>query len=61
MVQEATGVAIRDRLKGLTPEDDKVLRLIGAHMGSLASADLARYSRAGFERTNDTWPPASRT
>ncbi|WP_329449752.1 transposase [Streptomyces sp. NBC_01724] len=55
VVQEATGVAIRDRLAGLTPQDDEVLRLVGGHLGSLAATDLGRYSRAGFERTNDTW------
>ncbi|MER5183730.1 IS200/IS605 family accessory protein TnpB-related protein [Streptomyces sp. NPDC002896] len=55
VVQEATGVAIRDRLKDLTPQDEKVLRLMGAHLGSLAAADLARYSRADFERTNRSW------
>ncbi|WP_217625902.1 transposase [Streptomyces lunaelactis] len=55
VVQEATGVAIRDRLKDLTPQDEKILRLTGAHLGSLAAADLALYSRAGFERTNRSW------
>ncbi|MET8272943.1 IS200/IS605 family accessory protein TnpB-related protein [Streptomyces sp. NPDC005096] len=55
MVQQASGVAIRDRLAGLTPQDDEVLRLVGGHLGSLAATDLGRYSRAGFERTNDTW------
>jgi hypothetical protein len=33
-----SGVSIRDRLKGLTPEDEKVLRLVGAHLGSLAAS-----------------------
>lgn len=36
-----SGVAIRDRLKHLTPQDEKVLRLVGAHLGHLASLDLA--------------------
>jgi IS605 OrfB family transposase len=36
-----SGVAIRDRLKHLTPQDDKVLRLVGEHLGHLASLDLA--------------------
>jgi hypothetical protein len=35
-----SGVAIRDRLKHLTTQDEKVLRLVGAHLGSLASKDL---------------------
>jgi IS605 OrfB family transposase len=55
VVQDHTGVAIRDRLKDLTSQDDRVLRLIGAHMGGLATADLALYSRTGFERTSRTW------
>ncbi|MET8535082.1 IS200/IS605 family accessory protein TnpB-related protein [Streptomyces sp. NPDC005065] len=50
-----SGVAIRDRLKHLTPEDDKVLRLVGEHLGSLASRDLAaRCSDAG-DHSTDTW------
>lgn len=36
-----TGVSIRDRLKGLTTEDEKVLRLVGAHLGTLASPSAA--------------------
>jgi hypothetical protein len=32
-----SGVAIRTRLKGLTADDDKVLRAMGAHLGSPAS------------------------
>ncbi|WP_328671550.1 transposase [Streptomyces sp. NBC_00328] len=55
VVQDRAGVAIRDRLKDLTPKDDRVLRLIGAHLGGLATADLAVYSRAGFERTGQSW------
>lgn len=34
------GVAVRDRLKGLTPRDVMVLRLVGDHLGSLAGGDL---------------------
>ncbi|MEV7026954.1 IS200/IS605 family accessory protein TnpB-related protein [Kitasatospora sp. NPDC093558] len=50
-----SGVSIRDRLKGLTPEDDKVLRLVGEHMGHLASRDLAARCRDGLEHCTDTW------
>jgi hypothetical protein len=32
-----SGVSIRDRLKGLTDEDERVLRAVGGHMGRLAS------------------------
>src|SRR3954463_1316970 len=50
-----SGVSIRDRLKGLTSEDDKVLRLVGAHMGRLASRALARRCSDGLEHSTDTW------
>ncbi|WP_236050358.1 hypothetical protein [Nonomuraea cypriaca] len=50
-----SGVAIRTRLKGLTPEDDKVLRLVGAHLGSLASKDLKQRCAEGLEHSTDTW------
>ena len=46
-----SGVSIRDRLKGLTPEDEKVLRLAGAHMGRLGSRDLARRCSDGLEHS----------
>jgi len=32
-----SGVSIRDRLKDLTAGDEEVLRLVGEHMGRLAS------------------------
>jgi hypothetical protein len=44
-----SGVSIRDRLKGLTLEEETVLRLVGEHMGRLASGDLARRCRDGLE------------
>lgn len=50
-----SGVAIRDRLKGLTVEDDKVLRLIGEHLGRQASRDLKARCRDGLEHDSDTW------
>lgn len=50
-----SGVAIRDRLKHLTSEDDKVLRLIGEHLGSLASRDLAARCRDGLGHDSGTW------
>lgn len=50
-----SGVAIRDRLKALTPEDDKVLRLIGVHLGRLASLDLKARCVDGLDHTMDTW------
>ncbi|SED33248.1 transposase, IS605 OrfB family, central region [Streptomyces sp. TLI_105] len=50
-----SGVAIRDRLKGLALADEKVLRLVGAHLGSLASRDLKARCADGLEHCTDTW------
>ncbi|GLX36622.1 transposase [Streptomyces roseochromogenus] len=50
-----SGVSVRDRLKGLTVEDEKVLRSVGEHMGRLASLDLARRVRDGLDHSSDTW------
>lgn len=55
-----SGVSIRDRLKALTAEDEKVLRLVGAHMGRLASGDLARRCRDGLEHSTGTWAERKR-
>lgn len=50
-----SGVAIRDRLKGLTPEDEKMLRLVGEHLGRLASRDLAVRCAQGNDHSSETW------
>jgi IS605 OrfB family transposase len=50
-----SGVAIRDRLKHLTPEDEKVLRLVGEHLGHLASLDLKARCADGLEHNSTTW------
>ncbi|MGW1190291.1 IS200/IS605 family accessory protein TnpB-related protein [Streptomyces sp. NPDC002559] len=50
-----SGVAIRDRLKHLTAEDDKVLRLVGKHLGRLASLDLKARCTDGLDHGADTW------
>ncbi|MER7183665.1 hypothetical protein ABT404_30045, partial [Streptomyces hyaluromycini] len=50
-----SGVAIRTRLKGLTGGDEEVLRLIGDHLGSLASRDLKARCAAGLEHDNERW------
>ncbi|MDH6625594.1 IS605 OrfB family transposase [Streptomyces sp. LBL] len=55
-----SGVSIRDRLKHLTPEDEKVLRLLGAHLGSLASKDLRTWCADGMEHSTDTWAARKR-
>ncbi|MFI0353347.1 IS200/IS605 family accessory protein TnpB-related protein [Actinomadura sp. 9N407] len=38
----------------------EVLRLVGVHMGSLASGDLARRCRDGLEHSADTWAARKR-
>ncbi|SDL88806.1 hypothetical protein [Streptomyces wuyuanensis] len=50
-----SGVAIRDRLKHPTDVDDKVLRLVGEHLGRLASLDLKARCADGLDHNNDTW------
>ncbi|MGW7207500.1 IS200/IS605 family accessory protein TnpB-related protein [Streptomyces sp. NPDC054837] len=50
-----SGVAIRDRLKHLTDVDDKVLRLVGEHLGRLASLDLKNRCADGLDHNSDTW------
>ncbi|MDX2605045.1 IS200/IS605 family accessory protein TnpB-related protein [Streptomyces caniscabiei] len=49
------GVAVRTRLKQLTPGDETVLRLVGAHLGSLASRDLKARCRDGREHSAKAW------
>ena len=50
-----SGVAIRDRLTGLTPGDEEVLRAAGAHLGRLASSDLRQRCADGSDHGSDTW------
>ncbi|MBT2483034.1 transposase, partial [Streptomyces sp. ISL-94] len=50
-----TGVAVRTRLKDLSPGDEEVLALVGAHLGSLASKDLRTRCADGLEHSGDTW------
>ncbi|QLE74472.1 IS200/IS605 family element transposase accessory protein TnpB [Streptomyces rectiverticillatus] len=55
-----SGVAIRDRLKRLAPEDEKVLRLVGAYLGTLASRDLRARCVDALEHSTDTWAARKR-
>jgi hypothetical protein len=55
-----SGVAVRDRLKGLTPGDEEVLRAVGEHLGRLASSDLRQRCADGNDHGNDAWAAASR-
>ncbi|MFF4617511.1 hypothetical protein [Nonomuraea jabiensis] len=54
------GVAIRDRLKGLSDQDEAVLRLVGAHLSSLASKDLAVRCQDGLSHGADRWAARKR-
>jgi hypothetical protein len=54
------GVAVRTRLKHLTPGDEEVLRLVGAYLGSLAAKDLAARCRNGLEHSADVWAARKR-
>ncbi|MDX3689740.1 transposase [Streptomyces europaeiscabiei] len=49
------GVTVRTRLKQLTPGDEQVLRLVGAHLGSLASMDLKTRCRDGVSHSGEAW------
>ncbi|MEV5830308.1 IS200/IS605 family accessory protein TnpB-related protein [Spirillospora sp. NPDC052242] len=60
VVAGASGVAVRDRLKGLTAEDERVLRLVGAHLGSLAARDLRARCRDGLEHDAGKWAARKR-
>lgn len=55
-----TGVAVRIRLKGLTERDERVLRLVGAHLGSLACADLKARCAHGLDHDRHTWSARKR-
>ncbi|MEW2120234.1 IS200/IS605 family accessory protein TnpB-related protein [Streptomyces sp. NPDC005474] len=50
-----TGVAVRTRLKDLAPGDETVLRVVGTHLGSLASKDLKARCRDGLEHSGEMW------
>ncbi|MBV7248143.1 transposase [Streptomyces sp. MW-W600-10] len=55
VVPGSSGVAVRDRLKHLTPEDDRVLRAVGELQGVLASRDLKVRCGQGLEHGAGTW------
>ncbi|HYS39439.1 MAG TPA: hypothetical protein VEO01_27805, partial [Pseudonocardiaceae bacterium] len=60
VVSGPSAVSIRDRLKHLTPEDEKVLRLVGEHMGTLASRDLRVRCVDGRDHSGETWAARKR-
>ncbi|GAA0679623.1 IS200/IS605 family element transposase accessory protein TnpB [Streptomyces malaysiensis subsp. malaysiensis] len=55
-----TGVAIRTSLKSLTGQDEKVLRLVGGRLGSLASRDLKARCAAGSAHDSAQWAQRKR-
>ncbi|MGW0880631.1 IS200/IS605 family accessory protein TnpB-related protein [Streptomyces sp. NPDC002671] len=60
VVPGPSGVAIRDRLKALTAADEKVLRLVGDHLGTLASRDLKARCTAGLDHDSEAWAERKR-
>ncbi len=53
-------VAVRTRLKGLTSADERVLRAVGAHLGSLAARDLKARCADGLNHGADRWSARKR-
>ncbi|MFF3786463.1 IS200/IS605 family accessory protein TnpB-related protein [Streptomyces sp. NPDC001933] len=60
VVSGPCGVAVRDRLKHLTPQDEKVLRLVGEYQGRLASRDLKARCADGLEHGAESWASRKR-
>ncbi|MCT9003912.1 transposase [Streptomyces rhizosphaerihabitans] len=60
VVPGLSGVTVRDRLKGLTAQDETVLRLVGGRLGTLASRDLKARCAAGLEHENEAWASRKR-
>ena len=61
VVPGPSGVAVRDRLKGLTAADEKVLRLVGDLLGTLASRDLKARCAAALDHDSERWAERKRT
>nr|WP_308189626.1 IS200/IS605 family accessory protein TnpB-related protein [Streptomyces sp. CB02980] len=55
VVPGPTGVTVRDRLKDLADRDAEVLRLVGAHLGALASRDLKARCANGLGHSARSW------
>ncbi|MER5668898.1 hypothetical protein ABT113_51210, partial [Streptomyces mirabilis] len=60
VVPGPSGVAVRDRLKQLTADDEQVLRLVADHLGSLASRDLKARCAAGPDHDSEAWAERKR-
>nr|BBJ54159.1 transposase [Streptomyces avermitilis] len=55
-----SGVAVRTRLKQLAPADEEVLRLVGAHLGTLASRDLKARCADALAHDGEAWAARKR-
>ncbi|MFD5728798.1 IS200/IS605 family accessory protein TnpB-related protein [Streptomyces sp. NPDC058368] len=55
-----SGVAVRGRLKCLTPEDERVLRAVGDCQGGLASRDLKARCAVGLDHSAESWASRKR-
>ncbi|WNZ09357.1 IS200/IS605 family accessory protein TnpB-related protein [Streptomyces sp. 11x1] len=55
VVSGPSGAAVRTRLKGLSTGDEKVLRVVGGHLGALASRDLKARCRDGVDHCAQAW------
>ncbi|MEV4865898.1 IS200/IS605 family accessory protein TnpB-related protein [Streptomyces ossamyceticus] len=55
-----SGVAVRDRLKHLTEQDETVLRLVGDHLGTVASRDLKARCAVGLDHDAEGWAARKR-
>ncbi|MFI7402939.1 hypothetical protein ACIBW9_21125 [Streptomyces sp. NPDC049541] len=55
-----SGVAVHTRLKLLASEDERVLRLVGGHLGTLAGRDLKARCAAGLEHDAEAWAARKR-
>lgn len=55
VVPGPSGVAVRDRLKHLTAQEEQVLRAVGAHQGALASRDLKARCADGPDHGAESW------
>ncbi|MFF2204812.1 IS200/IS605 family accessory protein TnpB-related protein [Streptomyces sp. NPDC058145] len=55
-----SGVAIRTSMKGMSQRDREVLALVGAHLGSLACADLKARCQAGTGHDSGQWAQRKR-
>nr|WP_179892475.1 transposase [Streptomyces sp. rh34] len=60
VVPGSSGVAVRGRLKHLTPEDERVLRSVGEYQGVLASRDLKVRCAQGLDHGAETWAARKR-